>query len=198
MEYQKIKLPNGELRFPEETIDGTYEELIARFYEEEEGQLLKEIKLWECNCPEQMLIILEKLLSQDKETIMDLFWEFLGAFILSGLAYRIKIGDITFSYSPESFYVLNNISWIGNEDVREVDIYKGHMLTFYDEKACEQVRWTYEAYFSHINLMELKENPDERFAEYVKMLSELWKVLLCKRDDTLIKMKLLGRANRID
>jgi len=153
VEYQKIKLPNGELRFPEETIDGTYEELIARFYEEEEGQLLKEIKLWECNCPEQMLIILEKLLSQDKETIMDLFWEFLGAFILSGLAYRIKIGDITFSYSPESFYALNNISWIGNEDVREVDIYKGHMLTFYDEKACEQVRWTYEAYFSHINLM---------------------------------------------
>lgn len=37
MEYQKINFPNGELFLPEETIDGTFEELIVRFYEEGEG-----------------------------------------------------------------------------------------------------------------------------------------------------------------
>ena len=69
---------------------------------------------------------------------------------------------------------------------------------FYDEKECEQVRWTYEAYFSHINVTELKENPDERFAEYVKRLREFWKVLLRNRDNTLVKMAVIGRAYRID
>lgn len=198
MEYQKINFPNGELFLPEETIDGTYEELIARFYEEGEGLLLKEIKLWECNCPKQMIVILEKILSQAKEAVMDLFWGLLEAFILSCRAYQIKLGEITFSYSPETLYKSYRLSLINNTNKREVEVYKGHMMTFYNEKECEQVRWTYEEYFSHINVMELKENPDERFSEYVKRLRELWKVLLCKRENTLIKMKLIGRANRID
>lgn len=198
MEYQKIKLPNGELMFPEETIDGTYEKMIARFFEEEEGLLLKEIKLWECNCPEQMFIILEKLLSQDKETVMDFFRELLEALILSSRAYQIKLGEITFSYSPETRYESYILSLINNTNKREVEIYKGHMMTFYDEKKCEQVLWTYEEFFSHINVMELKENPDERFAEYVKSLRDLWKVLLRNRDNTLIKMRVICKAYRID
>ena len=193
-----MKFANGEIILPEETMDGIFEELTASFYEEEEILLLKEIKLRECNCPEQMIVILEKLLSQDKEAIIDLFWEFFEAFILSSRAYQIKLGEITFSYSPETLYESYIVSLINNTNKREVEIYKGHMLTFYDEKECKQVRWTYDPYFDHINVMELKENPDERFSEYVKRLSDLWKVLLRNRDNTLVKMAVIGRAYRIN
>ena len=156
MEYHEIEFPNGVLTLPEETIDGTYEE------------------------------------------VMDLFWEFLGAIILSSWAYRIKIGDLTLSYSADMLYETNIVSWFEKNKIeKKIELYKGHILEFYDEKDCEQFRWTLEPYFREINVMELKENPDEKFAKYVKRLSALWQVLLRNRDNTLIKMKMLGRAYRM-
>lgn len=198
MEYIEKEFPNGVLILPEETIDGTYEQMTVKFFEDENELSLKEIKLWECNCPAQMIIILEKLLTQEKEEVLDLFWELLRAFIISSWAYQVKIGDLTFSYSTDVLCSTKNISWFEKDRIeKKIELYKGHVIKFYDENACEQVIWTLESYFKDLNLEEIKENPDMKFEEYVKRLCNLWKTLLRNRDNTHIKMKVLGKANRI-
>ncbi len=198
VEYIEKEFPNGVLLLPEETIDGAYKQVTVRFFEDENNLSLKEIKLWECNCPAQMIFILGKLLTQEKEEVLDLFWEFLRAFIISSWAYQVKIGDLTFSYSSDILYSTNIISWYEKDKKeRKIELYKGHVIKFYDEKACEQVVWTLESYFKDLNVVEMKENPDMKFEEYVKRLCNLWKTLLRNRDNTLIKMKMLGKAYRM-
>lgn len=200
MECYEVKFPNGKLILPESIDDGVFEKITVEFEDVGEVFPVREIEIFWSSCGVEMVQLFEGLLNLPVGQLWERFSKYVGVIMLTSKDYRIRFTKFTFSNS--FLFSDTTVSWeqkIGDMKIRgtsknTIPHDYEHVLSYIDAKSNELKEKVLRSHYDYKKFKELKENPDEKFDEYVARIIRLWEILLQNQslEDTIVKMNMLG------